>query len=272
MEEMDHGILPPDGDLWRRRLLFLLLLPAISPAGCAVRRQTVFSPPPEVGPRGIILVADGAGNFQCSSQAFQKVIHEEQLPLTVQTFEWSHGRPRVLSDHFDSGNVRQQGQRLAQQILSLRQQYPQAEIYLVGHSDGCGVVTTAAGALPCDCVERVILLAPSLSRHYDLRPALRSVRCSLDVFYSPRDWGYLALVTGVLGTSDRCWHSASGRCGFATPPAADDDRPLYAKLQQHCWRPSDGLVGNSGGHYGAYQPEFLRRHVVPLLHRTDAPG
>jgi hypothetical protein len=43
------------------------------------------------------------------------------------------------------------------------------------------------------------------------------------------------------------------------------DAALYAKLRQHPWRHSVEWTGNHGGHYGGYQPEFLRCFVLPLL-------
>jgi hypothetical protein len=40
---------------------------------------------------------------------------------------------------------------------------------------------------------------------------------------------------------------------------------LYAKLRQYPWEPGLDSTGNHGGHYGAYQPDFLRVAVLPLL-------
>jgi pimeloyl-ACP methyl ester carboxylesterase len=257
---------PKDGPvLTRRFFLFLATLAAVSPLGCASSIPMVLPPPPAVGPAGVVFVADGAGNFQMASTTLRKVAAEEQSPLLVETFPWSHGYPRCLSDHMDYTHARAEGRLLAAQILAVRQQCPGARIYILGHSAGCSVALAAAEALPAESIERVILLAPSVSARYDLRPALAAVHEGLEVFYSRRDWYYLALVTGITGTSDRCWASASGRCGFAPHITCPEDAGLYARLHQHCWQPSDGKLGNTGGHYGPYQPEFLRQSVLPLL-------
>jgi pimeloyl-ACP methyl ester carboxylesterase len=217
----------------------------------------------------VILVADGAGNFQAASTSLRAAAAEQRLSLAVQTFAWSHGYPRILSDHVGYGHARAEGARLAAEVLALRQQCQAAEIYLVGHSAGCGVILAAAESLPVGCVDRIVLLSPSLSVDYDLRPALRSVRETVDVFYSTNDWLYLALVTRLIGTSDRHWAPAGGRYGFRPQLATPEDVCLYARLRQFPWQPSYTQAGNLGGHYGTYQPEFLRRYVLPLFHRGE---
>jgi pimeloyl-ACP methyl ester carboxylesterase len=243
------------------------MLVAAGPVGCATARETVYSPRPSVPPRGVILVADGAGNFQAASAALRAAVTEQHLPLAVETFEWSHGYPRILSDHMGYGHARAEGQRLAAEVLALRQNWPDAEIYLVGHSAGCGVILAAAECLPGGCVDRIVLLAPSLSVDYDLRPALRSVRGTVDVFYSTKDKFYLALVTGLIGTSDRHWAPAGGRYGFRPQLATPEDVCLYSRLRQFPWQPSYVQAGNLGGHYGTRQPDFLRLYVLPLFQK-----
>jgi pimeloyl-ACP methyl ester carboxylesterase len=218
-------------------------------------------------PRGLIFVADGAGNYQMASASLRSVAAEQGLPLEVRTFVWSHGYPRSLADHVDYGHARAEGELLAAEVLALRHECPAAEIYLVGHSAGAGVILAAAETLPPCSVDRIVLLSPSLSVDYDLRPALRCVRETLDVFYSTHDWVYLALVTRLIGTSDRHWAPAAGRYGFHPQTAAPGDECLYAKIRQYPWVHPYAQAGNLGGHYGGYRPEFLRLYVLPLFHR-----
>ena len=110
-----------------------------------------------------------------------------------------------------------------------------------------------------------MLLGPSVSCEYDVRPALRSVRCSVEVYYSSKDWLWLGLCTGVIGCADRRRCGASGYCGFSLIVESPEDARLLEKLQQHPWQAEDRLLGNLGGHYGAYQPEFLKARVLPVL-------
>jgi pimeloyl-ACP methyl ester carboxylesterase len=249
----------------------LLVLPPAGAAGCAGPRQTAYSPPPAGPCRGDVPVADGARNFQCASASLELVAAEAGLPLEVRTVVWSHGYPRPLSDHVDYGHARAEGRCLASEVWALRAACPDAEVYLVGHSAGCTVVLAAAECLPPDSVDGIVLLAPAMSCGYDVRPALRCARQGMDVFYSPHDWVYLGLVTGLLGTSDRRWGAVSGRYGFRPRVESAEDAALLVRLRQHPWQPAYAAAGHRGGHYGGYQPEFLRAFVLPLFSRGPCP-
>ncbi len=114
-------------------------------------------------------------------------------------------------------------------------------------------------------VERAFLVAPSVSARYELTPALTNVKHAVHVYYSRHDWYYLGIATHVVGTQDRKWFEpASGRVGFRFEPKSPEQQALAAKLLQHPWKQSDTQTGNLGGHFGAYQSEFLRRNVLPL--------
>jgi pimeloyl-ACP methyl ester carboxylesterase len=239
----------------------------LATGGCATARHEVMTPAvPAAGTRGIIFSVDGAGGFDATSDAVRKVVAEECLPLTVDVVHWSHGYGRVLSDEMDYCHARSEGERLACQVSAYRQNCPHGEVYLLAHSAGAAVVLAAAEALPPGSVERIILLAPSVSDVYDLRPALNCARGGIDVFFSTRDWGYLGVGTSVFGTADRHWlDPPAGRTGFIPVGCGPEDMALYAKLRQHAWNRCVAWTGNQGGHYGSYRPAFLRSYVAPLL-------
>jgi pimeloyl-ACP methyl ester carboxylesterase len=217
---------------------------------------------------GIIWVADGAGDFRATSAVLRQVVAEEGLPLAVHTVVWSHGYGRVLTDHVAYGAAQRQGRCLARVLQQQRQDWPAGRLYLLGHSAGCGVILSAAEALPPQTVDDIVLLAPAVSADYDLRPALRASRQGVDVFYSPRDRFCLGVLTRLAGTCDRRWGPAAGRYGFRLSCTCPEDLPLLSKLRQYPWQPSYRLLGNDGGHYGSYQPAFLRTCVLPLLWPT----
>ena len=123
----------------------------------------------------------------------------------------------------------------------------------------------AAEALPPDSVDRIVLLAPSVSADHDLRPALRCARYGVDVFCSRRDWFFLGICTGVFGTVEGRWQSAAGRVGFRPKVETPEDSALYAKLQQHPWHPAVQWTGNQGGHCGGHEVAYLRAYVLPLF-------
>lgn len=241
------------------------LLAACLLGGCASGPGRVTSYKPPVPPRGLVLVADGAGGDPVAAAAMAAAVRKSGDPLAVLPFDWSHGRGRVLADMTDVEHAQEQGRRLADHICRYRAGNPRSPVYLVGYSAGAHVVLEAAGRLPPDTLERVVLLAPAVSADYDLRPALAAARRGVDAFTSERDGLYLGLGTGLVGTADgQRGVPAAGRVGF-DPPAAG----LAGRLRQHPWDPAIAWTGNEGTHAGTLRAAYLRAYVLPLL---AAPG
>jgi pimeloyl-ACP methyl ester carboxylesterase len=248
------------------RLAFLL--PVFAGAGgCGGLRHEVRSPGPlpPVETHGVVFVADGAGGFHGTSDALRRVLAEEGVPLAVEAVDWSHGYGRIVADQTDVCHTRAEGLRLAGRIAAYRQACPHGAVYLVGHSAGSAVVLAAAELLPAGTVDRVVLMAASVSEDYDLRPALIAARDGIDNFASDHDDFYLGLGIAVFGTADRRWTAAAGRVGFRPVGCTPQDTALYQKLHEHPWQPCLAWTGNTGGHSGAYQPGYLRAFVLPLL-------
>jgi pimeloyl-ACP methyl ester carboxylesterase len=213
----------------------------------------------------VVFVANGSGDFRTVSANLGEVVAEISPPLQVETFVWSHGYGRYVTDHVDHANHLRCGRRLADQVAAYRQAYPERRIYLIGHSAGCAVVLAAAEALPPDSVDRIVLLAPSVCVCYDLRPALRSARRGIDVFHSGADTVILGLGMRIVGTAEHGCRTAAGQCGFTPILSCPADALLYSRLRQHPWDPVVQWSGNDGGHYGSNRPGFLRAYVLPLL-------
>jgi pimeloyl-ACP methyl ester carboxylesterase len=213
----------------------------------------------------VVFVANGSGDIRTVSANLSKVVAESAAPLEVDTFVWSHGYGRYLTDHLDHANHLAQGRKLAEQVARYRRCYPERRVYLIGHSAGCAVILAAAEALPAESVDRIVLLAPSVCVSYDLRPALRSARGGIDVFYSGKDTLVLGLGMRLVGTAEHGCRTAAGQCGFTPVLTCPEDAVLYRKLRQHAWDPAVAWSGNDGGHYGSNRPGFLRAYVLPLL-------
>ena len=238
----------------------VVLLPA-----CTMLPHDVASPIRPVQPRHVVFVADGAGDYRAASTSLRETAAADGWPLDVRTFVWSHGFLRNLADHTDYDWAREQGRKLAGVVTAEKQARPDVPVSLIGHSAGSYVVLEAANQLPPDSLERVVLLAPSVSSKYDLRPGLRAARNGMDVFYSRSDRFWLGAFMAVAGTSDTPSETRSaGRFGFE-PQVAPEEQPLYARLRQYEWNPSLEQTGHDGGHYGAYQPGHLRKFVLPLF-------
>jgi pimeloyl-ACP methyl ester carboxylesterase len=246
----------------------LVLLGCLLTTGCATCAQDAgtlaFAQPldPSVG---LVLVADGAGDFRATSQALRDEINAEKLPLRVETFVWSHGYLRIFADQLGQRYARRQGQRLARLIAGVHHTAPQQRIIAVAHSAGCAVVLEAAAKLPPNSVDRIVLLAPSVPTDFDLRPALRCVREEIDVFSSSHDRGYLR-ASDFFTSLARCrLCTAAGSTGFQPILQAAEDVALYQKLRGFPWEPRLTWTGHDGGHFGYYQQGYLRNFVLPLL-------
>jgi hypothetical protein len=212
-----------------------------------------------------VYCADGSGGPGGTTAVLQDVVAQAKAPLHVDMVEWSHGRGRYLSDHLHWKNIERAGERLAQQTIAMRQRYPNKRICYVGQSAGCAVVLVAAEQVPAGCVDRVVLLASSVSTRYDVRPALQRSREGIDNFSSRDDWFVLGLGMALSGTTDRDLAPASGRVGFRQYAQSPQDRALYAKLREHPWDSSVSWTGNTGGHFGPSNPNHLNEVVIPML-------
>jgi pimeloyl-ACP methyl ester carboxylesterase len=184
-------------------------------------------------------------------------------PMDLAAFQWSHGYRQLLKDQTDMENVRAQGARLAAAIRERHVREPGRRVVVVAHSAGSAVALMATESLPPDSIDRLILLAPSVSTGYDIRPALWSAREGVDVFCSKKDWVALGFVTRVVGTTDRVWSKAAGRHGFQPPGGLD--RLESTRLRQHFWTPELSWTGHSGGHHGMHNTAFLHAYVFPLI-------
>src|SRR5262249_4168758 len=99
-------------ELRSHRTLSLWLLLLVLP-GCAGLPARVESRASPCTARGFILVADGAGGYQTAPRAVANAIDELGLPMHVSSFDWTHGRGRILADVLDTDNLQCQGVLLA---------------------------------------------------------------------------------------------------------------------------------------------------------------
>jgi hypothetical protein len=215
----------------------------------------------------------GVGGLDFCGSSMRRLARSGRLPCAVDSIVWGHGFGLWHADLTDVANHDRQAGRVAEMVRQFRRDHAAEPIFLVGKSGGCGVAVRALEQLDTDLVERAVLIAPALSPAYDLTAALRAVRHEAVVFWSPLDLVILGAGTWLFGTIDRVRSVGAGLVGFAVPgrdePESERTRQ-YAKLRQVRWGPRMVALGHLGGHFGADQPWFLLRWVVPLL-RADDP-
>ena len=207
--------------------------------------------------RPLLWVVDGAGDLRGCSNALSQTNILAGNPVELSVFAWSHGYRRLLLDQVDTIHAKSQGARLAAKIQQRAKEEPGRRVVVVAHSAGCAVALAAGDCLPADSIDRMILLAPSVSTKYDLRSSLAAAREGIDVFCSKKDWVALGVCTRLVGTTDQGRVPAAGRHGFRV---AEPDR-----LRQHFWSSELAWTGNTGGHYGTHSPAFLQVYVFPLI-------
>lgn len=219
-----------------------------------------------IDPRPLVWVLDGAGDLKGSSNALTQANLSDGNPVELSVFPWSHGYRRLLMDQIDMAHARLQGAKLAQAIQERKAREPGRRVVLIGHSAGCAVILTACDLMPLDVVDRIILLAPSVSTGYDIRPTLWSAKEGVDVFCSRKDWVALGFVMHVVGTTDNFWSgAAAGRWGFQ-PKGSTKLADLEAsRLRQHFWSPEVAWTGHTGGHHGMHAPGFIQAYLIPLM-------
>lgn len=213
----------------------------------------------------LVWVVDGAGDLRGCSNAMTHANMMAGNPAELSPFFWSHGYRRLLLDQTDLPHALAQGRRLAEKVLERRQQEPHRRVVIVAHSAGCAVALAAGDALPADSIDRMILLAPSVSTGYDVRPSLRAAREGMDVFCSKKDWVALGFVTRVVGTTDRHWARAAGRHGFQMIGQNPASKQEATRLRQHFWSPELTWTGHTGGHHGMFSPTFMHAYLFPLI-------
>jgi pimeloyl-ACP methyl ester carboxylesterase len=160
-------------------------------------------------------------------------------------------------------NQKDKAEQLAGEVLAYRSFHPGEKICLAGYSEGCSVALLTAACLPPGSIDNIVLLSPTVPSTYDLRPALASVRCAIDVYFSEKD--RLVAALDNFGPCDSPGDTFAALCGFRAILDTPQDRALYARLRQHPWCPEMAWTGHNGGHYGYTETDFLQAYVLPYL-------
>jgi pimeloyl-ACP methyl ester carboxylesterase len=222
----------------RRRIVFFFTT-ALALAGVGFSSQSFADPP--VTPVAVF-VLDGSGDLTGTYDSLARVASGD-ASMTVTRVRWTQGG--VFRDLRGRGGHQDNGRRLADSVLAWRQANPKGRVCLVAHSAGAAVALAAAESLPPGAVDRIVLLAPAVSRDYSLGQALACSREGIDCYYSNRDGVNLGVA--LAGTTDGRFLSVAGRSGF---------RSAQEGLRQ---------VSYGGGHFACTAPDFLRSNVLPLL-------
>lgn len=190
----------------------------------------------------------------------------------LELFGWSGGwrgflvLPDLMSRRRNMGHA----ERLAGRLQRHAAAHPGSPIRLVTYSSGGFIALEALRRLPQDVgVERLVMLAPTVSPSYDLAPALARCREAVCVC-SKGDFLINGLGALVFGTNDRRHQLSAGMIGFGR--LAGDGGGLH----QVRWRPGDVRRLWFGGHFTVSSVPMLAhlmsgadRHVSPPRERGE---
>jgi pimeloyl-ACP methyl ester carboxylesterase len=242
-------------------------------SGCASRLDLES---PQTGARAdfgedtTLIFLTGIGGLRTKERGWVEALGAGGFRGRSEMWDWT-GRLDPLPALWASGRQRAMARRVAERIRAARAKRPSAPIVLVGYSGGAGVAAYALEALPPDVdVDELVLLAPALSRNYDLTRALRHVRGPARVFSNGRDTLVLALGTSLFGTVDGVHAEAAGCGGFVRPGRAGAD--AYARLRTHRYSRARQLAGDNGSHAGVLAKRVASELVAPLLPGFPPPG
>lgn len=236
------------------RLWGLATLAAIWAIQFARDRAALRRPPPGDPARGLILFVEPLPwlGLKWGYRRFLAAADLAGTPARVEFFAWSNAwrATLLLPDLLARGRHQARAKRLAGRLTEYRVACPDAPIDIVAYSSGGFVALEALGQLgPAVRVRRLILLACSVSRDYDLAVPLRSCDRIVNVS-SPLDFLINGLGPLLLGTNDRRQALPAGLLGFR--PAAG--QPLCHEIR---WRPRFVRFGWLGDHFSVAATPLL---------------
>jgi hypothetical protein len=212
-----------------------------------------------VNGRTYIIIAESSNESTSLAENLASALDSFNRTATIRVIDWS----RSVSPREDYCNRSAQylgANRVLHEVRTIQQTCPNSPIVLMGYVAGTRVILSAAEKLPPGSVDKIMLFSPSVSSYYDLRPALRTARGGVDVFYNPGD-NILEVKETELGTSDGARTTTAGMTSFLIAKnqfgLAGD--PVLCNLRQH------DVSRYLGGHYAAIRTPVLREQVVPLL-------
>lgn len=206
--------------------------------------------------RHIVIVVSGAGGYGPGIGNLIRGLHTDSPEADFEVFHWGVPAPLFMLNLQNDAIHRDAERKLARWIESRAAMPSQPRIDLVGHSAGCGVALGAMALLRNVQIDTVMMLSPSVSPGYDLRPALDHASGSVHVFYSSRDTLWLGWRASHFGTYDNVKTRAAGNAGF-------DNAPVH--VIQHAYDPGWQSLGNDGGHFGTLSFRFAKQTLSSIL-------
>lgn len=215
---------------------------------------------------GLIVILPGIEGCSSINDSIARGLVAARVPHAIRIPDWRRfhvWNPLHLA--MKTHNRKQAGV-VADVVVDYQRNFPGQPVHLIGHSAGAGMALFTLDALPESCrVESVILLAAAVSREFDAQALAQKTERGLWNFFSPLDLPTVGLGTMIFGTMDRRHACSAGALGFRCSTNSEPKDQVSPKLFQVPYRKSMVREWNFGGHFGATNAAFVRRHLAPLL-------
>jgi pimeloyl-ACP methyl ester carboxylesterase len=219
--------------------------------GCASR-----NPQAQIrNPRTTLVFLPGAGGRLPVNEEFIYAILQERIATEAIQLDWTHQRNlgqvmrEVDRNHAFAESVRDE-------LRAIRKRNPNGQIILAAHSAGTGIAVWALEQAGEPLVDDLLLLAPALSKDYDLGPALSHVKHHAWAYWCPLDVTILGAGTKSMGTIDRKFEPAAGLTGFSfADPKFTQVKIDYADLH----------TTTAWAHVSVLTQEYVHDEVAPRL-------
>ncbi|MCE5276945.1 MAG: alpha/beta fold hydrolase [Planctomycetaceae bacterium] len=211
---------------------------------------------------GLVIVLPGIDGGGFRNLAIADALKEQNVPAAVEIWDWTSPLGPLFNQTAMDAN-RARAADLARRIARYHKEYPNGQVYLIGHSGGTAIAAWAAECLAAEQIALggIVMLGSSLSPGYDLSTALQATRSGIVNFYSPGD-GVLGGAVSMVGTMDRVNTAGAGKVGF-------DSRGDGDKLVQVPWTGEMAAAGNYGDHFSCCNGKFIASYVAPLITRWN---
>ena len=223
---------------------------------------------PERLDRGYVLLLPGIMGCTSNDHELTLGLARANVPSAIEMYDWTEGKWRLISNLRGLTRNRREARNIAAKIVAYQDRYPGRPVHVIGYSGGAGMAVMALEVLPPGRkVTSVMLLAATLAPDYDLRSAMSHSEWGIRNYYSPVDVPVLMATMTLVGTMEGRHTVAAGAWGFTVPKGIEgEERRWYEQnLIQQSYTFEMLAFGNSGGHLGWVQPNFVQHWLAPMV-------
>lgn len=210
--------------------------------------------------KGLIVLYSGALGSDSEMLGFYAALRLAGIDQAIEVPQWTTPVGFGIDPAVTFAQTQADAVVEAARIADYIRTHPTAPVTLFGFSAGSMYAMMVAAALPDDApVDKIILISSSVSRKYDVGPALDRSNGGMVSYWSPLE-NTLRIWMALLGTTDQTRDDAAAYTGF------DSTDP---RLLQISWTPDMLRYGQPGEHSAyLFNIGWILDYIVPHMPRT----